>query len=84
MRSGKSRLLSPARVRVIKEIVVTTDTYPSCQLYVVYTILSNILLSRLSPCAEEIAGDHQCGFRLNRSTTDHTFCISQILKTKWE
>jgi len=27
-----------------------------------YKILSNILLSRLSPYAEEIIGDHQCGF----------------------
>jgi len=27
-----------------------------------YKILSNILLSRLTPCAEEIIGDHQCGF----------------------
>jgi len=29
-------------------------------------------------------GDHQCGFRRNRSTTDHTFCIRQILEKKWE
>ena len=28
----------------------------------VYKILSNILLSRLTPHAEEIIGDHQCGF----------------------
>ena len=27
-----------------------------------YKILSNILLSRLIPYAEEIKGDHQCGF----------------------
>jgi len=27
-----------------------------------YKILSNILLSRLTPYAEEITGDHQCGF----------------------
>ena len=40
-----------------------------------YTILSNMLLSRLIPYAEEIMGDHQCGFRRNRSTTDHIFCI---------
>ena len=31
-----------------------------------YKILSNILLSRLIPYAEEIMGDHQCGFRCNR------------------
>ena len=27
-----------------------------------YKILYNILLSRLTPCAEEINGDHRCGF----------------------
>jgi len=27
-----------------------------------YKILSNILLSRLTPYAEEIIRDHQCGF----------------------
>jgi len=43
-----------------------------------YKILSNILLSRFIPHAEEIMGDHQCGFRRNRSTTDHIFCIRQI------
>jgi hypothetical protein len=46
--------------------------------------LSNILLSRLIPYAEEIIGDHQCGFRCNRSTTDHIFCIRQLLEKKWE
>ena len=49
-----------------------------------YKILSNILLSRLSPYAQEIFGDHQCGFRRNRSTIDHIFCIRQILEKKWE
>jgi len=28
--------------------------------------------------------DHQCGFRRNRSTIDHIFCISQIFEKKWE
>jgi hypothetical protein len=49
-----------------------------------YKILSNILLSRLIPYAEEIMGDHQGGFRRNKSTTDHIFCIRQILQKKWE
>ena len=31
-----------------------------------YKILSNILLSRFTPYAEEITGDYQCGFRCNR------------------
>ena len=49
-----------------------------------YKIYSNILLSRLTPYAEEIIGDHQCGFRRNRTTTDHLFCIRQKLEQKWE
>jgi hypothetical protein len=49
-----------------------------------YKILSNILLSRLTPCAEEIIRVNQCGFRRNRSTTDHIFCIRQINDKKWE
>ena len=49
-----------------------------------YKILSNILLSRLTPYAEEIIRDHQCGFRHKRSTTDHVFCIRQILEEKEE
>jgi len=49
-----------------------------------YRILFNILLSRLIPCAKEIIGDHECGFRRNRSTIDHIFCIHQILEKKWE
>ena len=49
-----------------------------------YKILSNILFSRLTPYAKEIIGDHQCGFRRNRSTIDHIFYICQILEKKWE
>jgi len=49
-----------------------------------YKILASILLSRLTPYAEEIIGDHQCGFRCYRSTTDHILCIRQILEKKWE
>ena len=49
-----------------------------------YKILSNILLSRLIPFAEEMIEVYQCLFRLNKSTTDHIFCIRQILEKKWE
>jgi sorting nexin-29 len=49
-----------------------------------YKILSNILLSRLIPYADEIIGDHQCGFRCNKSTKDQIFYIRQILEKKWE
>ena len=47
-------------------------------------MLSNVQVSRLTPYAEEILGDHQCGFRRSRSTTDRIFCIRQILEKKWE
>jgi hypothetical protein len=47
-------------------------------------ILSNILLSKLIPHAEEIIRNHWCGFRHNRSTTDHIICIRQVLVKKWE
>jgi hypothetical protein len=47
-----------------------------------YKILSNVLLSRLTPYAEEIIGDHQRGFQRNGSTTDHKFSICQILEKK--
>jgi hypothetical protein len=45
-----------------------------------YKMLSNILLSRLSPYVDKITGDNQCGFWRNRSTTDQAFCISQMLE----
>jgi len=31
---------------------------------------------------KEIIGAHQCGFRRNRPTLDHIFCIRQILERK--
>jgi hypothetical protein len=49
-----------------------------------YKILSNILLSRLTPYAEEISGDHQCEFRRNKSTDDHIFCIRRLREEKYE
>ena len=63
--------------RAIKEIVVIIGV-------TVFKILSSILLSRVTPYAEEITGDHQFGFRHNTSTTDHMFCIRLILEKKWE
>ena len=45
-----------------------------------HKILSSILLSRLIPYAEEIIGDHHCGFQCNRSTADHIFYFCQILE----
>jgi hypothetical protein len=48
-----------------------------------YNILSNILVSKLTPYADEITGDHQCRFQHNRSTTDQILLIWQQLEKKW-
>jgi hypothetical protein len=45
-----------------------------------YKILSNILPSRLTSYEQKIIGDHQCGFRCHRSTTQHISCIRQVLE----
>ncbi|PNF19973.1 hypothetical protein B7P43_G09964, partial [Cryptotermes secundus] len=45
---------------------------------------SHDILNRLSPYIDEIIGDHQGGFRSNRSTTDQIFCIRQILEKRCE
>ena len=58
--------------REIKKTVVIIGAYHLSLLLTTYKILSSILLSRLSSYAEEITGDHQCGFGCNSSTTDHT------------
>jgi len=47
-----------------------------------YKIVSNILLSKLTPYADEIIGNHQCRFRRNKSTTNPLFCIRKILEKK--
>jgi hypothetical protein len=49
-----------------------------------YTILFNILLARLTPYVNEIIGDHQCGFRRNKSTADQILYIRRVLQKKWE
>ena len=46
-----------------------------------YKTFSSILLSRLTPYAEEITGDHQCGFRRNLSSTDNVILPSS---NTWE
>jgi Fe-S oxidoreductase len=57
---------------VIKQIVVRAEAY---RLSAAYEIISDILLSRLIPYAEEITGDHQCGFWLSGPTTGHIFAF---------
>ena len=47
-----------------------------------YKILSNLILSRMTPYANAIIG--KCGFRRNISTVDHIASIWKILEKKWE
>jgi hypothetical protein len=44
-------------------------------------MLSNILISNLTPYIDEIIGNRQCGFRHNRST-HQIFCIRHMLEKK--
>ena len=59
MRSGRSQSLycikegDKTDCSNYRDILLLSNTYK---------ILSNILLSRLTPYAEEIIGDHHCGF----------------------
>jgi hypothetical protein len=69
-------IIFPYRVRVIKLTIVIIEL---SFLPASYKTLSNILLSRVTPYADEIIGDHQCGFRCNRSTFDQIFYTSQML-----
>jgi hypothetical protein len=43
-------------------------------------MILNVLLSRLGKYIDEIIGDHQCGFRRNRSTSDQIFCNETVHK----
>jgi len=83
LRSGSSRSLYLSIRRAIKQ---DCSKYRGISHFMptTYKILSNILLSWLTPFTEEIIGDHQYGFRSNRSTIDHLFRIRQILEKKWE
>jgi hypothetical protein len=49
-----------------------------------YKTLSKNFLSRLTPYANEIIGDQQCGFHRNRSMMDQIFYVTQKLEKKWE
>jgi hypothetical protein len=61
--------------------VVWIEEYHCYQLHVKFYPIS---FSKLSPHVDEIIRDQQCGSRHNTSTTDHFFCIRQILEKKWK
>lgn len=48
----------------------------------VHKVFMKILARQLEPLVEDVIREYQCGFRQNRSTTDHIFMLSQILE-KW-
>lgn len=45
-----------------------------------YKILSNTLLNRLRPYANNIIGEYQSGFMSGRSTIDHIFTLKQVIE----
>ena len=56
-KGDKSTLFIRRVIKQTVEIIETISLFSST-----YKILSNILLSRLTPYAQEIIGDYQCGF----------------------
>ncbi len=43
-----------------------------------------MLYNRLTPIAERLIGEYQCGFRANRSTIDQIFTLRQMCEKAWE
>jgi hypothetical protein len=51
---------------------------------VIFFILIFFFFYVCGQIAGQIIEDHRCGSRRNRSTTDHIFCVRQIVEKKWE
>ena len=66
---------------MLKLIVVILEAYHFCQL--VQNLIQHPAVKVNSICRGNY-WRYQCGFQHNRSTTDHIFCICQILEKKWE
>lgn len=47
-------------------------------------ILSSCILSRIKGNAEEIIGNDQGGFRVNRSTINQIFILRQVFQEAWK
>jgi len=61
---------------MIRLTAIIIEEYPS--LSTAYKILSGILPARLAPYVNKIIGDHQLGYRRNRSAIDQIFFIRVI------
>jgi hypothetical protein len=70
--SARGLLMYQFTRRVIELTVVIIEAYHCYQLYTKFYPTSLTLVCRY---VDKIIGDHQCGFRRNRSTTDKIFCI---------
>jgi hypothetical protein len=81
LRSGRSRSLYLSIRRAIKQVIVIIGAYQFDKY--VQTFIQHPALKLNSIC-RGIIGDHECGFRCNWLTTDHIFCIRQILEKKGE
>jgi hypothetical protein len=80
--SGRNLILHLFLKRLVELIVVIIEV---CHCYHLHTKLYPVFIfSRLTPCINEINGDHRCGFVRGRSTTDQLFCIRQILEKNWD
>ena len=78
----KESIIIPIRKKGDK---IDCNNYRGISLFsTTYKILPNILPSTLISYGKEIIGAHQCGFRRNRPTIDHIYCIRQMLENKWE
>jgi hypothetical protein len=77
----KESIMLPNHKRVIRLIVIIIAESPYYQLLTKFYL---VLLDRLTPFANEIIGDHHCGFRRYSSITDQIFYIWQILEKKRE
>jgi len=51
---------------------------------IVYNVFSNVLKERLKKITENANGKYQCGFRKNRSTSDQTFIIREMMEKHYE
>jgi hypothetical protein len=68
----------------MKVTAVIIEEYHCNQLHTKFIPYSFLKIKSIYTLIDEIIGDHQCGFRRNRSTTDQMFSLSSPTEEKWE